>query len=267
VAAEWDAACRQVGFLKVVDHGVPAGVIDRAWNAVTEFFRLPLSEKASVAMTSDYPYGYQAMGTENLEASLDKGAEANPGDAKEMFNVCVGSVSGGAGVAPVRWPAGYPSSSRAALEEYYSELEALSSRLYDVCALALGLPEGWFAPRTGNHRNVIRAIHYPAQQTPPAPGQERFFPLKPRLRWCSPHRTGPRWALSQFPRPITTPKPWPMNLVWPHTCSGARINPHRLRLPHNSASRGFIPQWAAGHGFARWLDRRGRRAKGGRVCH
>lgn len=171
VAAEWDAACRQVGFVKIVDHGVPPGVIDKAWDAATAFFRLPLVEKASVAMTSDYPYGYQAMGTENLEASLDKGADANPGDVKEMFNICIGSASANADVAPVRWPAGYPAGSRAALAEYYSELEALSSRLYDVCALALGLPAGWFAPRTGNHRNVIRAIHYPAQQTPPEPGQ------------------------------------------------------------------------------------------------
>lgn len=173
VAAEWDAACRRVGFVKVVDHGVPPGVIDRAWSAATDFFRLPLAEKASVAMTEDYPYGYQAMGTENLEASLDKGADAKPGDVKEMFNLCIGSASGGAGLAPVRWPAGYDTGSRAALEEYYSELEALSCRLYRVCALALGLPEGWFDPRIANHRNVIRAIHYPGQQTPPEPGQVR----------------------------------------------------------------------------------------------
>ena len=32
-------------------------------------------------------------------------------------------------------------------------------------------PEDWFASRTNNHRNVIRAISYPAQKTPPAPGQ------------------------------------------------------------------------------------------------
>lgn len=171
VAAEWDAACRQVGFVKIVDHGVPLGVIDKAWSAAADFFRLPLADKSSVAMTSDYPYGYQAMGSENLEASLDRGAGAKPGDVKEMFNLCIGSASGGAGSAPVRWPANYPAHSCAALEEYYSELEALSSRLYSVCALALGLPEGWFASRTGNHRNVIRAIHYPAQHTPPAAGQ------------------------------------------------------------------------------------------------
>jgi len=45
VAAQWDAACRNVGFVKVEDHGVPAGVISAAWRAAAALFALPLEEK------------------------------------------------------------------------------------------------------------------------------------------------------------------------------------------------------------------------------
>ena len=129
VAAQWDEACRNVGFVKVVDHGVSPSVIGAAWDAAAAFFALPLEEKATVAMTSDgYPYGYQGMGMENLQASLDEKAGTNPGDIKEMFNLCSGPLTADASLPPVRWPAVYPESRRAALQEYYRELEALSAR-------------------------------------------------------------------------------------------------------------------------------------------
>ena len=38
VAREWDRACREVGFLTVVDHGVPTEVISEMWAQTTAFF-------------------------------------------------------------------------------------------------------------------------------------------------------------------------------------------------------------------------------------
>jgi isopenicillin N synthase-like dioxygenase len=102
VAAEWDRACREVGFIKIVDHGVPKEVIDMCWSATEAFFERPLEEKSAVPMTANYPYGYSAMGGENLLASLDKAAET-PGDLKEMWNVCFGSDTPAADHPPPRW--------------------------------------------------------------------------------------------------------------------------------------------------------------------
>ena len=130
VARQWDAACSRVGFIKVVDHGVPAAVISAAWEAAAEFFLLPLPQKAAVEMTEDYPYGYQAMGSESLQASLGTSAEAEShsgGDIKEMFNVCLGPV--GAESDPTfllpRWPE-HAGTMRDPLCDYYRALEALS---------------------------------------------------------------------------------------------------------------------------------------------
>ena len=162
--AAWGAACSEVGFATVVDHGVPASVVERAWTAADALFRLPLEDKARAAMTHDYPYGYQAMGTENLEASL--GESCAPGDIKEMFNICLGPADG-ADVPPVRWPESFPEPLRRDLEDYYRHLERLSLRLYHVCAIALGLPPDWFASRIDRHRNVVRMINYPAQEAKP----------------------------------------------------------------------------------------------------
>ena len=53
VAAEWDRACREVGFIKIVDHGVPKAVIEECWKATNSFFDRPLDEKFKVKMTDD----------------------------------------------------------------------------------------------------------------------------------------------------------------------------------------------------------------------
>jgi len=172
VAKEWDRACREVGFLTVVDHGVPAAVIEEMWEQTIAFFDRPLEAKRGVPMTDDYPYGYQGMGMENLEASLD-GEKSKPGDIKEMFNMCLGTgVANDSELPTPRWPEG-SAAFEAAWSEYYAALAALSSKLYRVCALALGLSEEWFEPKTSRHRNALRAINYPEQRTPPLPGQLR----------------------------------------------------------------------------------------------
>jgi len=180
LAQRWDHACRKVGFIKIKDHGVPRKVIDDCWKASEAFFEQPLAEKNSVPMDENYPYGYTGVGGENLLGSLDKDAtNARPGDLKEMFNVCLGSANAMPDMPAPRWP---KLSNSTVLEElqqsyktYYYELASLAETLYRVCALALGLEESWFTDKNSSHRNVIRAIHYPAQKPPlvPKPGQVR----------------------------------------------------------------------------------------------
>ena len=181
VAKQWDHACREVGFIKIVDHGVPPEVIDACWKASEDFFdKAPLSEKKSVAMDDKYPYGYSGLGGENLLGSLDKDAtKAVPGDLKEMFNICLGSDTPADDMPAPRWPALSDTQQLGEMERaytaYYKALASLTATLYWLCALALGLPEGWFVDKSHQHRNVIRAINYPAQKPPlvPKPGQVR----------------------------------------------------------------------------------------------
>ena len=77
VAEEWDRACREVGFLTIVDHGVPKEVIDTMWKQTIDFFDRPLAEKKTVPMTDDYPYGYQGMGMEVRHATRAQPQQPN----------------------------------------------------------------------------------------------------------------------------------------------------------------------------------------------
>jgi len=102
VAARIGAACKEVGFFLVENHGVDTRVIAAAWNATREFFDLPLEDKVgggpgreSLLMTDDFPYGYLPYGGESLakgKSDVDRErsslgeikASAKAGDMKEV---------------------------------------------------------------------------------------------------------------------------------------------------------------------------------------
>ena len=66
-----DAACRSIGFMSIVGHGVPGPVIDEMLAETDEFFALPLAEKLSLRSPSPgINRGYAAKGTEGLTYSL-----------------------------------------------------------------------------------------------------------------------------------------------------------------------------------------------------
>src|SRR5271156_3208859 len=50
IAAEVGAACRDVGFFYVVNHGVDKDLIERAFAQSRRFFALPLAERQALAI-------------------------------------------------------------------------------------------------------------------------------------------------------------------------------------------------------------------------
>ena len=59
VAEKIGKACEEIGFFVVVNHGIPADVIDAAWNQTMDFFDLPLDEKKKFVSEDEAknPYG------------------------------------------------------------------------------------------------------------------------------------------------------------------------------------------------------------------
>ena len=85
IGTQVDLACRDVGFLTVVGHGVDDGIIDRLHRAASAFFDLPLAARLEVAMPAPgYPYGYNPLEAEALNRSI---GGAGGADLKETFNV------------------------------------------------------------------------------------------------------------------------------------------------------------------------------------
>ena len=81
IGAEVGAACRDVGFFYVVNHGVDRELIERAFAQSHRFFALPLAERQALAIeTIGGNRGYSGM----LHEALDPGRGP---DMKEAFNV------------------------------------------------------------------------------------------------------------------------------------------------------------------------------------
>ena len=178
VGAELDEICRTVGFFQVTGHGISDGVAEPAWAMAARFFDLPLEDKLSVARPgADYPYGYMPLAGESLSQSMSGAA---PADLKEVFNV--GPPSRPAGrfadpgeawaYSPNLWPAALPDL-KPAWTAYYEAMRELGNRLMSLLARGLGLPPGFFADKTADGPNALRAINYPARDRPPRPGQLR----------------------------------------------------------------------------------------------
>jgi isopenicillin N synthase-like dioxygenase len=178
LAAEVDAICRSTGFLALVGHGVPQGVIDAAWTKAQAFFDLPPEQKRRAgAPYPGYPYGYLGPKLESLARSRDVDA---PPDLKESFN-------GGPARAPVGmtdpealafcyaatiWPEA-PEGFVEAWRAYYAAMEALAARVMRLFATALNLPESYFEPFIDAPVSALRALNYPEALAPPKPGDIR----------------------------------------------------------------------------------------------
>ena len=61
------------------------------------------------------------------------------------------------------WPAA-PADFRAAVTAYYRATEQLAADLMRMFALALGLPEHFFADKTDRHISALRIINYPSRR-------------------------------------------------------------------------------------------------------
>ena len=163
IAAAIDEACREIGFLSAVGHGVPADVISDAWLAAAAFFELEEEEKL-LSHTGTF-YGYSPLRGESLATT--RGVEAPP-DLKESFNL--GPIH--LGLPEIVWPV-HPEGFRRAWTAYYEAMEGLAARLLGLFALALGLPGTALTQHFDRHTSALRALNYPAFSSPAAEGQVR----------------------------------------------------------------------------------------------
>ena len=163
VAAAIGAACREVGFFYVANHGVPQALIDQVFERSHAFFARPLAEKMAIAIErSPNHRGYFPIGGENvdpenavdLKEGFDMALELGPEDA----DVRAGKPLHG----PNQWPADAPEF-RAALDAYYGALSGLGRTLCRAFAIALDLPATFFDDKLTKPLAQLRLLHYPPQ--------------------------------------------------------------------------------------------------------
>ncbi len=156
----------EIGFLCVVNHGVPDAVIARMRDRSAAFFALPVAEKAALAINR-HERGYTPMNVEVI--ADDRLGEAPTNDRNEAFNYGVdypaddpNVLSGKRMYGANTWPDSVPGFAETA-REYLMEMERLSKRLLPVWAVALGLDPGHFDLYFERAHSYVRTIHYPAK--------------------------------------------------------------------------------------------------------
>lgn len=165
VAAALRDACSRVGFFYLTNHGVPEELIERAFAATRTFFALP----EAVKMRCDIAQSSHACGYVGLFAE--------DGDLHEAFDVAMEDrdIDGQFWKGDFRqlgnqWPERLDGF-RSTLTDYSDAMRRLARQLFGALAMALDLPDDYFAPLTDHPLSLLRILHYPSQDGALAKGK------------------------------------------------------------------------------------------------
>jgi isopenicillin N synthase-like dioxygenase len=165
VAAAMDEACRTVGFIQVVGHGVPTATADGLAAAMDSFFTQSLEVKKGWRTPPEVNRGYSPPKSESLSLSLGVESATRMNDFFEAFNVGASQASypHAPGLpqpdyADNTWPdvAGF----RPAVDAWFVEAARVARTLTRVFADALHLEPDFFAQLTDHSLDVLRMNNY-----------------------------------------------------------------------------------------------------------
>lgn len=165
LAARLDRACREVGFVQIVGHGIPDEVTGALADALDAFFALPLDTKKDYRRPVTENRGYSPPKTESLSMSLGIASASMMNDFYESLTVGTEAAAypdlalPAVSYAPNTWPAVLPEF-RPAIEEYFRHARDLSRILLRAFTDALHLPEGYFDALTDHSIEVLKMNNY-----------------------------------------------------------------------------------------------------------
>ena len=150
-------AFNSIGFVGVVNHGIPKSLVDDYYNASKAFFSLPKATKLKYEIKNMAGQrGYTSFGKEHAKQS-------DVADLKEFFQT-------GQYVAadhPMKseypdnvWVDESPEFSRLA-KELYKAFEKSAASLLQAIAIYLNLDEAYFDEKIEDGNSILRSIHYP----------------------------------------------------------------------------------------------------------
>ncbi len=146
-----------VGFVGVINHGIPGQLVDDFYAAANRFFNRPEAVKKKYEIEELHGQrGYTSFGKESAKGS-------DVADLKEFFQI-------GQELAPDHpLSEDYPENVHVEEDpeftalgiELYRAFEETGAKLLRAIALHLGLDEQYFDRRIEKGNSILRAIHYP----------------------------------------------------------------------------------------------------------
>jgi isopenicillin N synthase-like dioxygenase len=162
-AAELCFAFENVGFYYLAGHGVPQALIDAQYEAAARFHAMPVEEKLKVKV-DEHTMGYMPIQDKAPPNALAQNKKPSQNEAyflrRERDASDPDVISGRRFHAMNRWPADLPGFRDQTLK-YMTTLETLCKKLVALYALALDLPEDYFAASFEKPHFILRQSRYP----------------------------------------------------------------------------------------------------------
>src|SRR5262249_51362566 len=140
--------CEDTGFLVVANHDVPQHLVDDTFAVAQQFFARPEGDKLALKIgrdnNGDPPLGgesgWHSPGNKNTRPNFSESFYITRDRAPDHPDIVTNKPLVGLN----RWPEDMPEF-RAATTAYYRAMEAMTTRLVPLFALALDLPADYFA--------------------------------------------------------------------------------------------------------------------------
>jgi isopenicillin N synthase-like dioxygenase len=242
--------CEDTGFLVIANHGISPCLAEDTFAVAARLFARPEADKLALKI-GKYNIGYLPFGGQVVRHSpVNKNTRPN---FSESFYITRDRapdhpdiVNHKPLVGPNRWPPDMPEF-RAATTAYYAAMEAMTTRLVPIVALALDLPPDYFAAAFAEPNCTIRLIHYPPHPNP----EENAFGFAPHtdnnfltfLAQSALPGLEVRTAEGEWIRPPAVPGTFVVNtgaMLARYSNDRFRATPHRV-VNRNRTSRYAIP--------------------------
>lgn len=165
VAAGLDNACREVGFVQIVGHGIDTALTADLADALDEFFALPLAVKKEYRRDPATNRGYSPPKSESLSMSLGIPTANQMNDFYEAFTVGTAAADF-AGLdlpeisyAANNWPGAVPGF-EPRVRRYFAAAQQLSRTLMTAFTDALGLEPHHFDSMVDHSIEVLKMNNY-----------------------------------------------------------------------------------------------------------
>jgi len=161
VADQIHAACHDVGFLYLVNHGVDLALVERVFAQSEAFFSLPFEIKQRYGWTdATSNRGYIGVNTEQQELG-------RPADWKEAFSIRQETAM----TQQNPWLEDRPEF-RDTMLQFYEACRQAAAQILQAFAIALQLPPQFFSQKHGQNY-TLRLLHYPPLTDALKPNQLR----------------------------------------------------------------------------------------------
>ncbi|MEL7300728.1 MAG: 2-oxoglutarate and iron-dependent oxygenase domain-containing protein [Pseudomonadota bacterium] len=152
-------AAREIGFFKIINHGIDLGLIARTYGMAERFFALPEAEKRQYYIGKSSNHRGYVPFTEKGDYADEKSRNYEAFDlALDLPATDPDFLAGNRLLGPNVWPEveGF----KATVSEYYGQISALGLRICAALERYLDLPEGRITGQMTKPISQLRLLHY-----------------------------------------------------------------------------------------------------------